>query len=132
MNDTSVTVALVGHCGADASSLKRFVSRVDKGVSVVRVNDEASLRDAIDSASVMLVNRALDGSLGTSSGVELIRTLASSRGDSPLPTLLLVSNYADAQEEAEAAGAMPGFGKSDLRGPEAASRLEAALRAARS
>jgi two-component system, chemotaxis family, chemotaxis protein CheY len=132
MKPSSVTVALVGHCGADASSLKRFVSKVDKGASVVRVNDEASLRDSIDSAAVMLVNRALDGSLGTSSGVELIRTLASNRGNSPLPALLLVSNYADAQEEAEAAGAMPGFGKSDLRGSEAASRLEAALRAARS
>ena len=132
MSDGSVTVALVGHCGADASSLKLLVSRVDKRATAMRVNDEASLRHAVNAADVMLVNRALDGSLGTSSGVELIRMLGAARGDGRRPALLLVSNYADVQEEAEAAGAMPGFGKSDLRGSEAASRLEAALRAARS
>lgn len=130
MSDGSVTVALVGHCGADASALKRLVSRADKRAKAVRVNDEASLRDAIGSAGVLLINRVLDGSLGTSSGVELIRTLAAARRDAPRPALLLVSNYADAQEEAEAAGAMPGFGKSDLQTPEAASRLQAAMRAA--
>ena len=131
MSESPVVVALVGHCGADASFLKRFVSRVDGHASVIRVGDERSLRDAVESAGVMLVNRVLDGSFATSSGVELIRMLSAARGDAARPALLLVSNYADARGEAEAAGAMPGFGKSDLRGPEAASRLGAALRAAR-
>lgn len=130
MKTPSATVALVGHCGADASSLERLVSRLGEHASAVRVNDEESLREAIGSADVMLVNRVLDGSLGTSSGVELIRMIAAARDDGRRPALLLVSNYADAQEEAEASGAMPGFGKSDLRGAGAASRLEAAIRAA--
>jgi hypothetical protein len=40
---------------------------------------------------------------------------------------MLVSNYADAQQQAETAGALPGFGKSSLRTPETRERLRAVL-----
>jgi hypothetical protein len=40
---------------------------------------------------------------------------------------MLVSNYDDAQEEAIAAGAAPGFGKSALYGPLVVERVRAFL-----
>ena len=38
--------------------------------------------------------------------------------------MLLVSNFEDAQAQAEAAGAMPGFGKSDLYHDDTTQRLK--------
>jgi hypothetical protein len=40
---------------------------------------------------------------------------------------MLVSNYEDAQQEAVAAGAVPGFGKSALYGPLVAERVRSYL-----
>jgi len=54
----------------------------------------------------------LDGRFDAGDGVELIRTL--NAGDDS-PQALLISNHADAQIDAVAAGARPGFGKAQLR-----------------
>jgi hypothetical protein len=123
MNDGAV-VALVGHCGPDAWALKAAVSAAVPGARVVMVNDEAGLRDAVANARLLLVNRVLDGSFPTESGVELIRILAAAEGT---PALMLVSNYADAQAEAVAAGARPGFGKTALRSDATAGMLREAV-----
>ncbi len=40
---------------------------------------------------------------------------------------MLVSNYEDAQQDAVARGALPGFGKAALRQPETRNRLAAIL-----
>jgi len=120
-----VDVMLVGHCGPDAIMLKTVVQRALPEASVELVNDQESLDAALAGDVVLLVNRELDGAfhVGTG-GIDLIRQLAQS--DSP-PPMLLVSNFEEAQSEARAAGAMPGFGKSDLYHDDTTQRLKDAV-----
>ncbi len=125
MNDsdanTSPTVLLVGHCGPDSWVLKSTVRRALDGADVQMINGARALEDSLDGASLLLVNRVLDGDFPTGSGIELIRQLATRDGHSA--GVMLVSNFAEAQEEAEAAGALPGFGKADAASDEAARRM---------
>jgi hypothetical protein len=118
-------IALVGHCGPDAGYLRISVSRALKDVSFVAADDEAELNSAIaEGVDLVLLNRRLDWGFNTDEGVELIRFL---RAQHPNLKLMLVSNYPEAQEEAVKAGALPGFGKSELRSPQFTERLRAAL-----
>ncbi len=73
---------------------------------------------------MVLVNRVFDAD--GDSGVDLIRQI---KADEALQTtpILLVSNYADAQEEATAAGAVPGFGKAELGRPAMLERVRPLL-----
>jgi two-component system chemotaxis response regulator CheY len=122
------TFVLVGHCGPDTYLLKNAITRAVPGASVVSADDPSSLASQVNSGGILLINRTLDGALGTDSGVELIAELAKS--DAP-PTMMLVSNYAGAQQDAIAAGALPGFGKRDVYAGETAARLlDAAARVA--
>ncbi|MEO0512833.1 MAG: hypothetical protein AAF108_08065 [Planctomycetota bacterium] len=117
-------VHLVGHCGPDSFMLKNALERALPGATVSMVNEESVLQDAMGGSSLLLVNRVLDGAFPTESGVELIRTLAAA---DKAPPAMLISNFADAQEEAESAGAVPGFGKNDTGSPEAAEKIVAAV-----
>ncbi len=60
---------------------------------------------------MLLINRELPLGFETEEGVELIRELHETR---PELKMILVSDRPDAQEQARAAGGMPGFGKADL------------------
>ena len=118
MTDGAIFV-LVGHCWADRFGLKAAVKRAVPGARIEKANDMNALRANLDAGAVLLVNRVLDGRFETGSGVELIQLLA---GTGDLPAAILISNHDDAQADAEAAGALPGFGKSQL-GDEAAINL---------
>jgi hypothetical protein len=83
-------------------------------VNVTRVNASDELERYSASDSLLLVNRVLDGRFNAGDGIELIGTL--SRSADP-PTAILISNYLEAQEQAIAAGACRGFGKSSLGNP---------------
>jgi two-component system chemotaxis response regulator CheY len=63
-----------------------------------------------------------DGTLG----IDLIRAMKSDPQLAHLP-VMLVSNFAEAQAEALALGAMPGFGKSELSSAKTRERLQAVL-----
>ena len=104
--------------------LSRAVKRAMPAASVQKANDEASLHEHATAESLLLVNRVLDGAFVDDDGVSLIRRLASQPN---APALMLVSNRAEAQTEAERAGAWPGFGKDTMRAPETADRLRAAM-----
>lgn len=120
-------IALVGHCGFDSGSLSRFASDVAPDAEVVRINDQAALDEAIDPQTLLLVNRMLDGRFDIGgSGIELIRQITA-HSDS-VPTML-VSNFAESQQEAAAAGALPGFGKSQIGDPATRQRIADALAA---
>jgi hypothetical protein len=56
--------------------------------------------------------------------LELIRQL---REQHPGVPVMLISNYSDAQREAELAGAVPGFGKAELNDPDLSNRLASSL-----
>lgn len=121
-------IALVGHCGPDSWMLKGVVARAFLGAEIALVNDAASTRAQAERADLLLVNRQLDGDFGTGSGLDLIRDLVSF--PKRRASLMLVSNYADAQTQAEALGAAPGFGKAKAGSPEAAQRMRAAVQLA--
>ncbi len=107
------TFVLVGHCGPDVHLLKRVISRAAPGAAIEVVDDEAALTRFHSPRFVLLVNRKLDGMFEATGGIELISSLAQQAEDAR-PALMLVSNFADAQAEAQAVGALPGFGKAEL------------------
>jgi hypothetical protein len=119
-----IKVLLVGHCLPDSFGLGRLVRRAAPGAQVKRVNSERTLKKAIDGAPLLLVNRELDGRFSQRSGVELIGSL---REEYPAIPMMLVSNFPDAQQSAEEAGAAPGIGKNELNLPQAVSKIRAAL-----
>lgn len=105
-------IALVGHCGPDSYMLKSAVKYAVKGAELHMISDESALTRLLDTGpALLLVNRMLDGRFETHEGIELIRKLKASH---PNASLMLISNFADSQRDAEAAGARPGFGKSEI------------------
>lgn len=118
------TVHLVGHCGPDTFMLTNAIRRALPGVEIASANSTGDVTAALATSSLLLVNRILDGGFENESGIGLIRALA---GGDDGPAIMLISNFDDAQQEAEAAGAMPGFGKSDMGSPEANAKLVAAM-----
>ncbi len=91
--------------------LKTAVGRALPEATIVSVNDDDALGEYRTAASLLLVNRELDGSFDSSSGIELIQQVI--QQDDP-PVTMMISDFEDAQAEAIAAGAKPGFGKSQL------------------
>lgn len=116
-------IILVGHCGFDGGNIANTAKQAAPDAKVTSA-DSAQALDSAGPDALLLVNRVLDSGFGTNSGVELIRKL-SSRDNAP--AMMLVSNFSDAQAEAEEAGALPGFGKSDLGSDTAAQRIKAAV-----
>ena len=57
-----------------------------------------------------------------SEGMALVRAIRDRPG--PRPPVMLVSNFADAQQAAVEAGAQPGFGKAELDLPQTHARLD--------
>jgi hypothetical protein len=117
-------VVLVGHCGYDASQLHKTVQSALPELPIESANETGELQQHAASDALLLVNRKLDPGLGTDNGIELIKELAD---DGDAPRLMLISNFAEAQSEAQAAGALPGFGKGGLGSETATERLKAAV-----
>lgn len=106
------TIVLVGHCGPDSSYLRMTVSAAEKGVRVISADDDESLQAAIaGGADLLLLNRVLDYGFPEEMGADLVRRIKAAHPDLKM---MLVSNYEEAQAQAVAAGALPGFGKREL------------------
>ncbi|HWB20474.1 MAG TPA: hypothetical protein VG711_09260 [Phycisphaerales bacterium] len=118
------TVALVGHCGPDATLLRLAVQRAVPGITIAMANDDEAVRQHVKDGNALLVNRKLDGDFSANDGIELIQSALKGRKDL---VVMLISNYEDAQKEAESAGARKGFGKSRVYAPETAELLKTAL-----
>jgi two-component system chemotaxis response regulator CheY len=71
-------------------------------------------------ADLVLVNRKLD--IDYSDGMAIVRHLKTESRWSAIP-VMLITNYPEYQAEAVAAGAVPGFGKQDLRASETLEKL---------
>lgn len=118
-------VLSLGQCAADHASLAGLLSRhfnaqVDEADTFAEA--ESQLRDS--HYDLVLVNRVLDRN-GTE-GLDFIGQIKAHQDFRQLP-IMLVSNYQDAQEQAIARGALPGFGKSSLGSTKTLSRLRAVL-----
>jgi hypothetical protein len=90
------------------------------GLQAVRVNDQELLQQQAGPDTLLWINRVLDGSFSAEDGVELVEQLAAQE---PPPAMMLITNYPDVQAKATSAGAMEGFGKSDIGDPALTLRL---------
>jgi DNA-binding NarL/FixJ family response regulator len=122
----SKIVLLVGHCGPDSSYLRMIVKKADPEVSIVAADDSRELTRALETSepALVLFNRELGYGFEPATGVETIEVL---RRSYPNLKMILVSNYAEAQQAAVAAGALPGFGKRELGTPRVLAVLREAL-----
>lgn len=121
--ESARTVVLVGHCGPDMHVLRNAAASFLPGVWIDSVNDQASLDRHLRARTLLLVNRVLDGAFPTKSGIELI-------ADSVVRSAaraMLISNIAEAQDEAMRAGALRGFGKREVYDSATGGLLRAAL-----
>ena len=111
----------VGQCDMDHGSISRLL-RQEFAAEVVRVHsaDEALAGLRGGGFDLVLVNRVFDHT--GEAGLDLIRRAKADEATKAVP-VMLVSNFADAQAEAVAAGAAPGFGKAALAEPATRQRL---------
>jgi len=118
-------VLLVGHCGPDSTYLRIAVKSALGNGTFTSADDPAELEKAIaDGVDLVLLNRELGWGFESTSGVDLIKLLKSKHAQLKI---IMISNYADAQAEAVAAGALPGFGKRQIGSPQATKLLREAM-----
>jgi CheY-like chemotaxis protein len=121
----SKRVALVGHCGPDASYLRLAVSRAVKDAQILFADDQHTLKKLVDGGvDLILFNRQLDYGFETDEGVEMIKRL---RTTNPSLKAMLISNYPEAQQAARQAGAVEGFGKREIGSPRVSELIRSAL-----
>lgn len=117
-------IVLVGHCSPDVSMLRSALRSFVSGVEVRVAGSQADLDHLLPESDLLLVNRILDGSFEADGGLDLMRSMS---GRAVSTRWMLVSNFEEAQAEAESLGAFPGFGKSGVRSDETRRRIVAAL-----
>ncbi|GJM25341.1 MAG: transcriptional regulator [Phycisphaerae bacterium] len=114
--DSKPRVLDVGQCDLDHRNITQMLKN-EFGAAVDRARDNAQVDHLLDfyDYDLILVNRVFDAD--ASSGHDLISRLKSDESAADTP-IMLVSNYDDAQDKAEASGAVKGFGKAALASPE--------------
>jgi two-component system chemotaxis response regulator CheY len=115
MNEGSARVLDVGQCSPDHSAIRSLLHRTFN----VYIDQAGSVDEAIEelktaSYDLVLVNRVIFEDGG--SGAELIAKMKSVRDFRDVP-VMMISNFNDAQQDAVAAGGVPGFGKAELNDP---------------
>ena len=122
----SKKIVLVGHCGPDSSYLRMTVTKAaGSDAKILMADDDSELKDALEQgADLILFNRELGYGFQDKMGVDAIKRL---RTTHPAVKSMLVSNYADAQAQALANGALPGFGKREIGSPRVLEVIRAAL-----
>jgi CheY-like chemotaxis protein len=115
----------VGQCGPDHATISRYLSQ-HFDCEVVRAH---ALPDALERLKcqpfdLVLVNRKLD--VDYSDGLDVIRQIKSDPATAGVP-VMMITNYAEHQDAAVAAGALRGFGKLEFDKPETRDRIAAIL-----
>jgi len=115
----------VGQCGPDHATIRAILARHFD----CEVRQAHGPRDAIEQLKsgtfdLVLVNRKLDQDY--SDGIEVIRAIKADAAAADVP-VMLITNYAEHQDAAEAAGALRGFGKLEFDQPETREKLAAVL-----
>ncbi len=115
----------VGNCVPDHAALCRlFESRFDAQVDRAHQWSDAESQLRANAYDLVVVNRKLDADY--TDGLEIIQKI---KGDPQLAHLsvMMITNYADHQQSAVAAGALYGFGKLELDHPQTHRKLSEAL-----
>ena len=120
MSEGKKVVLSVGQCSFDHGNISRAIQgRYAAAIATAATRDEALAWLKGNRAAVVLVNRLFDED--GDSGMDFLRQAKAAHPDQPI---LLVSNLEDAQAEAQAAGAVPGFGKAELNSAKMAAALD--------
>ena len=112
MGDKKKTVVDVGNCGADHGALQGMLE-ANFSVSLIQAHSAEEALESLraNDVGLLLVNRILDRD--HSEGLEIIRQVKSDPALANTPCML-ISNFAEYQQEAVEAGAERGFGKQQL------------------
>lgn len=110
----------VGQCALDHSNISELLNKnFDVTIETASTHNAAISLASQNSYDLILVNRLYDadGSSGQATIAQLCRNSEQAGDTSEATTspVMLVSNYDDAQQAAQNAGAVSGFGKSQLR-----------------
>jgi two-component system chemotaxis response regulator CheY len=124
-NSMTKQVLDVGQCVPDHAAIRRLLES-NFQVHVVQTDSLAETLDELRRRpfDLVLINRKLD--LDYTDGIEILRAMKSDPELAPIP-VMLVTNFAEHQQLAIEAGAVPGFGKNDLRSPATLAKLKAIL-----
>jgi CheY-like chemotaxis protein len=120
------TILDVGNCGPDHSALGAML-RKHFDVELLKADQLSDTLATLQRQNVdlILINRKLD--IDYSDGIEILHVLKKSEAYRDVP-VMLITNYAEHQQQAVAAGALLGFGKLELHAPETLERLRAILK----
>jgi CheY-like chemotaxis protein len=115
----------VGQCGPDHASIRSYLKR-HFDCEIVQSHGAGDTLEQLKSGQfdLVLVNRKLDADY--SDGIEIIRQIKADPEISQVP-VMLVTNYPEHQQVAEAVGAIRGFGKLEFEKAETRDRLAAVL-----
>ena len=111
----------VGQCAPDHASIRRLVEgNFEAAVVQAHGLDDMLAHLEQEKFDLVLVNRKLDAD--DSDGLEIIKRIKN-RPEMTETPVMMVTNYAQHQQTAVAAGAEPGFGKQQLRDPATLAKL---------
>lgn len=115
----------VGNCVPDHSTLTRYLTRhFICAVHEAPDGPRAMEKLKAERYDLVLVNRKLD--IDHSDGLEVIKQIKADPATKEVP-VMMITNYADHQDAAVAAGALRGFGKLEYDEPETLERLKQVL-----
>jgi CheY-like chemotaxis protein len=116
----------VGQCGPDHASIRRFFAANFDGAEIVQTHEPEDTLAALRGSQfdLVLINRKLDADY--SDGLEIIRAIKADPKIAAVP-VMLVTNYAEHQDAAIAAGSVRGFGKLEFGDPATKDKITAAL-----
>jgi CheY-like chemotaxis protein len=119
------TVLSLGQCAADSYAISQFlIGSFDVQVTEADTAAETLERLRATPVDLVLVNRILD--VDGDSGLDFISRLKAEPEMTGIP-VMLVSNHAEAQKQAVARGALPGFGKAQLADAKTVELVKTAL-----
>lgn len=101
----------VGHCLVDAPRIAKVVAELGATFENAETADTALARLREEPFDLVLPNRVLGAD--ERGGLHLVEVMKNDAELASVP-VMLVSGIPDAQQAAEAAGALPGFGKDTL------------------
>lgn len=117
----SARVLDVGNCDPDHGSIRRMlVNHFEVEVDRVMFPGEALREMGHQTYALVLINRLIFAD--DSDGMVLVRAMQADEKLRRTP-VMMISNFADAQARAVAAGAIRGFGKATVDAPETLDRL---------
>ena len=115
----------VGNCRFDHNAIRRLVEgNFDARVTQAHAREDTLHALRANQFDLVLISRKLDRDRGD--GLDLLKAIKADEQLAGVP-VMLITNYPEHQDLAEAAGAERGFGKSDLSDPATLGKLSRIL-----